>query len=134
MKNKEMAYYLAGLERAARVVHEQGIEDLDKEVQFRKATGINSRLTFRELDCGLEAIKELTIDTVLTLAMVTLRDEFGFGHDRLIRFRDRFMLKTECLNQSLTTWQDQCDIIEQETGIRVRLIDSLERKTGMIRE
>lgn len=133
MKNKEMTYYLAGLERAARVVHEQGIEDLDKEVQFRKATGINSRLTFRELDTALEDIKALTIDTVLTLAMVTLHDEFGFGHERLIRFRDRFMLKIECLNHSLTTWQDQCDIIEQETGIRVRLVDSLEHKTGMLK-
>ena len=134
MKNKEMEYYRAGMERAYRLYKEEGPEALEKEIRFRNVTGINARLTAREIDTGIEEIKRLTIETVLTMAMGTLYSEFGFGHKRLLRFRDTFMVATKSLNEGIVTWSAICYNIEDLTGIRVNLVDSLGRNTGMIRE
>lgn len=129
-----MEYYRAGFERAYRLYKEEGAEALEKEAKFRNVTGVNARLTAREIDTGIEEIKRLTIETVLTMAMGTLYSEFGFGEKRLKRFRDVFMEATKSLNDGIVTWSDICYNIEDLTGVRVSLIDSLGRETGMIRE
>ena len=134
MKNKEMEYYRAGMERLYRLYKEEGPEAMEKEIRFRNVTGVNARLTAREIDTGIEEIKRLTIETVLTMAMGTLYSEFGFGQKRLERFRDVFMEATKSLNEGIVTWADICYNIEDLTGVRVSLIDSLGRSTGMIRE
>lgn len=133
-KNKEMEYYRAGMERAYRLYKEEGPEALEKEIRFRNVTGVNARLTYREIDTGIEEIKRLTIETVLTMAMGTLYSEFGFGKKRLERFRDIFMDGTKSLNDGIVTWADICYNIEDLTGVRVSLVDQLGRDTGMIRE
>ena len=56
MKNKEMEYYRAGMERAYRLYKEEGPEALETEIRFRNVTGINARLTAREIDTGIEEI------------------------------------------------------------------------------
>ena len=85
-RNKEMEYYRAGMERAYRLYKDEGPEALEKEMKFRNITKVNSRLTFREIDTGIEDIKHLTIETVMTMAMGVLYSEFGFGKKRLMRF------------------------------------------------
>ena len=134
MKNKEMEYFRAGMERAYRLYKEEGPEALEKEIKFRNITGVNSRLTAKEIDTGIHEIKSLTIETVLTMAMGTLYSEFGFGKKRLERFRDVFLEATENLNNGIVTWADICYNIEDLTGVRVSLVDKLGRSTGMIRE
>ena len=134
MKNKEMEYFRAGMERAYRLYKEEGPDALEKEIKFRNITGVNSRLTAKEIDTGIHEIKSLTIETVLTMAMGTLYSEFGFGKKRLERFRDVFLEATENLNNGIVTWADICYNIEDLTGVRVSLVDKLGRSTGMIRE
>ncbi len=133
-RNKEMEYYYEGMRRAYELVQKGGVEELNKEMQFRNITKINSRLTYREIDTGIEDIKALTIQTVLTMALGTLYSEFGFGEKRLNRFRDVFMEATKSLNSGIVTWTDICYNIEDLTGVHVDLIDKLSNKTGMIRE
>lgn len=48
---------------------------------------------------------------------VMLHDEFGFGHDRLNRFKERFNFKAECIGDSFTDWQDQIEILREECGL-----------------
>jgi hypothetical protein len=134
MKNKEMEYYRAGLERAWKIYNEDGPEALEKEIRFRNVTGVNARLTYREIDTGIDEIKRLTIETVLTMAMGVLYSEFGFGKKRLERFRDVFVEATRSLNEGVVTWADICYNIEDLTGVRASLVDKLGRETGMIRE
>lgn len=134
MKNKEMEYFRAGMERAYRILKEDGQEALDKEMRFRNITKVNSRLTAKEIDTGIDEIKRLTIETVMTMALGVLYSEFGFGEKRLKRFRDVFMEATESLNSGIVTWADICFNIEDLTGVRMSLVDKLGRDTGMIRE
>lgn len=49
MKNKEMEYYRAGMERLYRLYKEEGPEAMEKEIRFRNVTGVNARLTARRL-------------------------------------------------------------------------------------
>ena len=132
--SKNMEFFRQGMLRAYQLAKEDGIDALEKELRFRNITKINAPLLAKELDAGIGEIKRLTIETVLTMAMGTLYSEFGFGKKRLERFRDTFMEATKGLNEGIVTWSDICFNIEDLTGVRVSLIDSLGRDTGMIRE
>lgn len=134
MKNKEMEYFRAGMERAYRIMKDDGPEVLEQEMKFRNITRVNSRLTAKEIDTGIDDIKRITIETVLTMAAGVLYSEFGFGKKRIERFRDVFMEATDSLNKGIVTWADICYNIEDLTGVHLRLVDDLGRDTGMIRE
>lgn len=133
-KNKEMEFFRSGMERAYKLVKEEGLDALEKEIRFRNITGVNTPLLTKELDKGIVDIKRLTMETILTMTIGVLYSEFGFGKKRLERFRDTFMAATASLNDGIITWADICYNIEDLTGFRANLIDSLGRDTGMIRE
>lgn len=133
-KNKEMEYFRAGMERAYRILKEDGPEALDKEMRFRNITKVNSALSYREIDSGLAEIKQLTFETIMTMALGVLYSEFEFGKTQLLRFRDIFLEATEGLEEGIVTWADICYNIEDLTGIRMTLTDKLGRDTGMLRE
>jgi len=129
-----MLYFTMGMERALRIVKEDGVEELEKEVHFRNASGIHSRLTAKEIDVGLQDIKELTIKTVTTMAMAVLYGEFGFGKQRLERFMRTFEKAAVDLNSGIVTWLDICENIERLTGVRVTLIDDLQKVGGLFED
>ena len=134
MKNKEMEFYRAGMERAYRLYKEEGPEALEKEIRFRNTTHINSPLLAKEIDKGIEDIKWHTIQTVMAMAIGVLYSEFGFGKKRIERFRDAFTEATSGLEEGIVTWADICCNIEDRTGVKVDLLERLEQRTGMIRE
>ena len=49
-----------GLILAREIVKKDGIEGLEKEIQFRNITGINTALTRKELNIACEKIKNVT--------------------------------------------------------------------------
>lgn len=51
-----------GLILAREVVKKDGIEGLEKEIQFRNITGINTALTRKELNIACEKIKSMTMN------------------------------------------------------------------------
>jgi len=126
-----MLYFTMGMERALRIVKEDGVEELEKEVRFRNATGIESRITAKEYSAGLDTVKAVTIDTVTTMALAVLYGEFGFGQQKLEQFMDTFERATIDLNDGLVTWPDICDNLERLTNVRVHLKETLERMPGL---
>lgn len=119
-----------GLALAMKIVREGGAEALEKEIKVRGATGISVNLSQKELDEKLNDIKELTIRTLLAMSVACLRDEFGFGKERLQRFVNRFMQKTECMADGWLTWKDLCETIEAETGITIAFDDMCDCSTS----
>ena len=65
--------------------------------------------------------KRNTLATVLMMTCMTLRDEYGFGFDRMNRFIRRFNTKTECLVEDYVNWKDLQQTLLKETGILVPL-------------
>ena len=102
---------------ALRVAKEKGIDGLEQELKRRQAYNIPIRISNKELQEFTTNAKNMMLDTILILASVTLHDEFGFGHDRLNRFKERFNFKAECIGDSFTDWQDQIAILKEECGL-----------------
>lgn len=61
---------------------------------------------------------EQAIDTLYVLPLYVLREQFGFGNVRLMKFIDRFNRITEQMAQSKVPLSTLAKHIEYETGIR----------------
>lgn len=110
-----------GMAYALRIAKEKGIEGLEEEIKYRNITEIPIAIKRDKLNECIENIKLNTIDTILVLSAVTLRDEFGFGKERLARFIGRFNLKTDCLVEDYCTWDDLRQNLEEECGIKLSI-------------
>lgn len=108
-----------GLKLALRIADRDGIEGIRKEIAYRNNGGVNTRLSMRELDEASQTIKENCVDTIMTMAMWALRDEFGFGKDRMQRFYDRFMLKTDMVLNHVTDFPEIRKTLEKELGYEI---------------
>ena len=112
--SKEQQARIDGMAYALKVARESGIEGLEKECRLRGALKAPVGLPKKALDEFIVNCKNQLADTFCILTCVTLHDDFGFGHKRLERFRDRFMLKTDCIVEDYATWQENIEILERE--------------------
>jgi hypothetical protein len=119
--DKEEVARRDGMAYALRIAREKGIEGLEEEIKYRNITEIPIAIKRDKLNECIENIKLNTIDTILVLSAVTLRDEFGFGKARLARFIERFNLKTDCLVEDYCTWDDLRQNLEEECGIKLSI-------------
>ena len=110
-----------GLLLAERIVKEGGLERLQEEIKYRGITGVHTQLAKKEIEKASEVIKMTTIDTILLLALSTVRDEFGFGEKRMQRLINRMEKKATCLIGDMATWEDFRETIKEETGIEVNV-------------
>lgn len=113
-----------GLLLAEKIVKEGGLERLQEEIKYRGITGIHTQLAKKEIEKASEVIKMTTIDTILLLALSTVRDEFGFGEKRMQRLINRMEKKATCLIGNMATWEDFREMIKEETGIEVNVRQS----------
>lgn len=91
-----------GLLMALEIVKNEGVEALEKEIEFRNVTGIRTALAKKDINRATIKIKEQTVDTVTILSVATLHDEFGFGTQRCDRLLRGL---TKRRNASWMTWQ-----------------------------
>ena len=89
-KNKKMGKLdalmegrLQGMEFALRLVKDQGIEALEKEIRYRSRKKICLNVTTAELSAASNKIKEQTLDTFTILGIAALHDLFGFGEKKM---------------------------------------------------
>ena len=108
---------MAGMIYALGIAKEKGIEGLEEEIRFRNITKVPITVKKEAVDEAIDRVKNCTVDTIRILALMTLKDEFGFGTKRLNQFIERFDSKTDCLVGGYTTWQEQIDTIAAENKI-----------------
>lgn len=108
-----------GLKLALRIADRDGIDGIRKEIAYRNNGGINTRLSMRELDEASQTIKENCVDTILIMSMYALRDEYGYGKNRMQRFYDRFMLKTDMVLNHVTDFPEIRKTLEKELGYEI---------------
>lgn len=110
-----------GLAMALTIAERDGIAALRDEIHFRGVTNIHTSIAKKELNAASQKIKEMTLDTMLVLAVATLHDEFDFGAKRCQRFIDRMVKKADCMLDDMVTWEDYITAIEAEMGIRMNI-------------
>ena len=119
--NKEEQWRREGMAYALKVAREKGIEGLEEEIKYRNISLVPIAVSKEKMDECVNNIKMNTIDTMLILSASTLRDEFGFGKERLARFVERFNYKAECLVDGFCTWDDQMTMLAEECGIKLSI-------------
>lgn len=110
-----------GLAMALTIAERDGVAALREEIHFRGVTNIHTSIAKKELNAASQKIKEMTLDTMLVLAVATLHDEFDFGAKRCQRFIDRMVKKADCMLDDMVTWEDYIAAIEAEMGIRMNI-------------
>ena len=129
--DRENEARLQGLGLAYRIACETEGKDsptaiaIEREVKFRKRTGVKVMYTRKELAKASGAIKQLTIQTVVAMAMLIMWEQFGFGKTRLKRFKDEFDLHADALVKDEITWDDVLDALRACTGIDLVLPDEV---------
>lgn len=108
-----------GMEMALEIAKRDGIEALEKEVQVRGRTGINSPVSYKDLTVAVPPLRRLIQEAYTVLVIETLHTELGFGPKRVNKFMERFYLKQECLVDGVVEWQDYIDAMYDELGIHV---------------
>ena len=113
-----------GLLLAEQLVKDGGLERLQEEIRYRGITQIHTQLAKKEIEKATIQIKLNTLDTVLLLAVSTIRDEFEFGAKRLKRLIERMERKSTCLLEDMATWEDFRKQMKEETGIAINVRES----------
>lgn len=120
LSKEELARY-GGANWLLEYAEKNGLEAARKEIEQRGAHNIPLGVKKSDIDRFCEEEKTNTIITVMLMTAVTLRDEYGFGKDRIHRFIERFNLKTKCLLAQLVNWEELRDLLYEETGIKIEL-------------
>lgn len=124
--SKEDEWRISGMQRALELVKAGGVEALEKEIDFRCKYKVPVKISQVALEKFTDNVKMNTIDTIKIMAASTLRDEFGFGKERLKRFAERFESKCECMMKDYCSWQDQIDCLREETGLEFGIRENKE--------
>lgn len=122
-----------GIRTAMRVIDQECGRDnpayraLEKELRFRRKSGVQSTMTMREVERAAETIKEYSVQSTLAMSMVILWDMFGFGKKRLQRFRDEFDIHAFALIKGEISWIDIFDSLQAAAEIELLLPEELRR-------
>ena len=121
-----------GMAFALRIAREGGVEALEREIRMRNIWGLQVNVPMKDIQEIKTKITLRVIDIIRVVALLTLRDEFGFGRDRGIRFLKRFDLKVDCISseddgQSVTL-EDYINLVKDEMGISLKISEGLGRK------
>lgn len=66
-------------------------------------------------------VKNNVLDTVLIASLLVLHDKFGFGTERLNRFKQAFNTQAECLADDYVKWNDIQEILLDECNIETEI-------------
>ena len=79
-----------GMAFALKIAKEGGVEALEKEIRMRNIWGLHVNVPMKDLQDIKDKITLRVVDIVACVALLTLRDEFGFGGRRGRRLVARF--------------------------------------------
>lgn len=88
--DKMFEWTMHGMIRARNIVKEKGLEELDKEIRMRGLLKVPITITTEKINKWSESIKENIYNNMLTATLYALHELFGFGKERLRRFRDKY--------------------------------------------
>ena len=128
-RNRQFEEYnkgrMQGLDMAYRILRDAGEKKaadlIGEEIHKRGKLPPQAQLpvTTKELNHGLEPIKWCMYETFMCLALMVLRDQFGYGKKRCTDFIKRWNLKTDCMGSGLVEWKDYVETIKEELNIDV---------------
>lgn len=120
-RRKEDIARLDGMAYATRQIEAIGLDEFKRELAMRGRHDLALPVRPEDIMEASKRIKEMTLDTVLTMTVLVLHDEFGFGKKRCKQFTDRYSLKADCLAAGLVSWDDFTQIIKDELDLEIKI-------------
>lgn len=123
--NKELMARLEGMQYAYDFAKKNGLDALEEEIKFRCNTKLPYTTNRQQVMDFQEMIKQRMLSTVALMSVLILREEFGFGSQRLKRFSDKFKDNTEQLQSGDLTWRDTYEAMVEEVGFGISIEDEV---------
>ncbi len=122
-----------GMAFALKIAKEGGVEALEKEIRMRNIWGLHVNVPMKDLKDIKDKVTLRVKDIVVGVALLTLRDEFGFGGKRGQRFLKRFEQKVECVigdpeDGRSVTLEDYLRAVKDEMGISLAVSEGIGRR------
>ena len=98
-KDKKIyAARMQGLAYALDIVKKGGVEALEKEIKARGAYYVPMEISYELVMELKNLIADRILSTFAPAVMFTLHDTFGFGKDRLLRWKNAFMKRCDMMS------------------------------------
>ena len=118
-RDKTAEWRLEGMYYAYHIAKTEGIESLEKELEFRKNSGIKTLVPRDEMRKLHEEVVNRASKAILVLSVMVLNDELELSKEDLQRFIKRFNEKSAGIAEQYTTWEEQMAVLKDEMGIEV---------------
>lgn len=122
-QSKEEQARISGLQRGLEIAEKEGIEGLREEVNFRCKTKIPLAWDRKDVGDAMQEIQDNMLSTIMLMSVFVLRDEFGFGKERVKRFTNKYIENSKQLLSKDLNWADVKEVMEQEIGFKCKLDD-----------
>lgn len=118
LSKEEKARY-EGAEWCLRMIEEKGIEETKKDLMNRGAQNCPLGLLESDKKKFFENQFNHIYRSMLTLSLITLKDEFEFDIQDLRRYILRFENKAGCINVDLASWDDFEQMLAEEAQVKI---------------
>lgn len=129
--SKEELARLSGCQWMLKKVKEVGLEEAEQELEWRCNYKIPIGQSKADLNRFSDLVKDRCIGAFTMIAVATLRDLFGFGHDRLTRFKNVFENKCDCLSMDYCSFEDYQEALNEEVGVNIEVDDACKKATKL---
>lgn len=121
--NDLMAGRNQGLVMALKVVKDNGIEALEKEIKYRNLIGVSLNIPRKELEVATTKIRLRATEVAITISLITLLEEFCFSRYQALKFKEVFDRKVDDILNDEATLDDYLNRIHDELGIEMVIRD-----------
>ena len=133
--DKEYTWRRQGMTHALEVVRENGIEALAKEVKMRGFTRVPLGVQDSEWRRFVDVISTNLYNMTITTAAMALHDGFGFGKDRLRKWKSVFDKKVEhamnidWLGEHYVSFEDYANYLNElyDVGIDINVLARVQK-------
>ena len=121
--NKEFQWRMQGILHVREVVKKDGLEGLDKEIKMRGFLQAPLVYSKGQIDGWWDELSTNLYATMTTVAGMVLREHFGFGKQRLLKFRNEFQnmtksaLDLDYLGSHYVTLEDYANELNEQFDI-----------------
>lgn len=111
-----------GLKYALEIVERGGIEELKKEIRVRNAHFIPLEVSAKKANEISQVLANRILATFTPTVMFSLNQEFHFGKDRLLRWKDAFINLCDMMDAidpfgcQYETARDYAEVLKQKYG------------------
>lgn len=139
---KEFEWRMQGMLFAYDIAKKEGLEALHKDIKTRGFFKTHLSISKKELDDFIGKISHNMYTIALTSICIALHDEFGFGKERLHRFKEKFRkviddtMDFDRVGQQYVSLEDYANQLNEDydIGIDVETVSYCQNGSSTIQE